>query len=118
MSNTESEVTARINWSRVFGCGLLAGSVWIIFGVLVTALPGRDFPALPGNRLASPTTDFVVLNLVLGSTHLIPRLPARCCEIPLHSLTRVEALLRYCLFSTFGYNSRPPKLHIHREALI
>lgn len=65
MSNTESEAATRINWPRVFGCGLLAGIVWIILGAFVTALLGRNFAALPGNRLGTPTTGFVVLNVVL-----------------------------------------------------
>jgi hypothetical protein len=55
----------RINWSRLLGCGLLAGIVWIILGAVVTALLGREFAALPGNRLGAPTPGFVVLNVVL-----------------------------------------------------
>jgi hypothetical protein len=54
----------KINWSRVLGCGLLAGIVWIILGTAVTALLGREFAALPNNRLAHPTPSFVVLNVV------------------------------------------------------
>ena len=56
---------SKLNWSRVLGCGLLAGLVWIILGSLVTALLGRDFAALPGNHLGSPTPGFVALNVVL-----------------------------------------------------
>ena len=56
---------SKINWSRVFGCGLLAGIVWIILGAVATALLGRDFAALPNNRLARPTPGFVVFNVVL-----------------------------------------------------
>jgi len=55
----------KINWTRVLGCGLLAGLVWIILGSLVTALLGRDFAALPGNHLGRPTLGFVALNVVL-----------------------------------------------------
>jgi hypothetical protein len=55
----------KINWSRVLGCGLLAGIVWIILGSVVTALLGRDFAALPNNRLGAPTASFVIVNVVL-----------------------------------------------------
>jgi hypothetical protein len=56
---------SKINWPRVLGCGLLAGLVWIILGTAVTALLGRNFAALPNNRLAAPTPGFVLLNVVL-----------------------------------------------------
>lgn len=55
----------KINWSRVLGCGLLAGIIWIVLGGAVTALLGRDFAALPNNRLGAPTTGFVLLNVVV-----------------------------------------------------
>lgn len=55
----------RMNWSRVLLCGLLAGIVWIILGSIVTALLGRDFAALPNNRLAAPTPGFLLLNVVI-----------------------------------------------------
>ena len=55
----------QVNWSRVVGCGLLAGIIWVILGSLVTALLGRDFAALPNNRLGAPTPGFVLLNLVI-----------------------------------------------------
>ncbi len=55
----------KINWPRVLGCGLLAGIVWIILGSGVTALLGRDFAALPNNRLGAPTVGFVIVNVVL-----------------------------------------------------
>lgn len=53
------------NWPPVLGSGLVAGFVWIILGSIVTALLGRDFAALPGNRLGSPTPGFVILNVVV-----------------------------------------------------
>jgi hypothetical protein len=56
---------SKINSSRVLGCGLLAGTVWIILGSLVTALLGRDFAALPHNHLGAPTAGFVVFNAVV-----------------------------------------------------
>jgi len=56
---------SKINWSRVLGCGLLAGIVWIILGAVATALLGRDFAALPNNHLARPTPGFVAFNVVL-----------------------------------------------------
>jgi hypothetical protein len=55
----------KINWPRVLGCGLLAGVVWIILGSGVTALLGRDFTALPNNRLGAPTAGFIIVNVVL-----------------------------------------------------
>jgi hypothetical protein len=55
----------KINWSRVLGCGLLAGIVWIVLGSGVTTLLGRDFAALPNNNLGKPTTGFLVCNVVL-----------------------------------------------------
>ena len=55
----------KINWSRVLGCGLLAGIVWIVLGSGVTALLGRDFAALPNNHLGKPTPSFLLFNVVL-----------------------------------------------------
>jgi hypothetical protein len=55
----------KLNWSRVLGCGLVAGVVWIILGSLVTALLGRDFSALRNNHLAKPTLSFVLFNIAL-----------------------------------------------------
>lgn len=55
----------KINWSRVFACGLLAGIVWIILGSVVTALVGRDFAALPNNHLARPTSGFILFNAAI-----------------------------------------------------
>jgi len=55
----------KVNWLRVVLCGLLAGIVWIILGAMVTALLGRDFAALPNNRLGSPTPGFVLVNVAL-----------------------------------------------------
>ena len=56
---------SKINWLRVVGCGLLAGIVWIILGTAVTALLGRDFAALPSNRLGAPTPGFVLFNVAI-----------------------------------------------------
>ncbi len=56
---------SKINSSRVLGCGLLAGTVWIILGSAVTTLLGRDFAALPNNHLGAPTAGFVVFNAVV-----------------------------------------------------
>jgi hypothetical protein len=50
-------------------CGLLAGIVWIVLGSIVTALLGRNFAALPNNRLGAPTAGFRlngVLDLLAG----------------------------------------------------
>jgi hypothetical protein len=61
----QSGAMNKVNWSRVFGCGLVAGIVWIMLGSLVTALLGRDFAALPNNRLAKPTPGFMLFNVML-----------------------------------------------------
>jgi hypothetical protein len=55
----------KLNWPRIVLCGLLAGIVWIVLGSVVTGLLGRDFAALPNNRLANPTTGFIVSNVVI-----------------------------------------------------
>jgi len=56
---------SKINWSRLLLCGLLTGIVWIVLGAIVTALLGRDFAALPNNRLGAPTSGFVLFNVVI-----------------------------------------------------
>lgn len=56
---------SKINWSRVLGCGLLAGVVWIILGTVVTALFGKNFAALPNNHLGRPTPAFIIVNVIL-----------------------------------------------------
>ena len=56
---------SKINWSRVLGCGLLAGIIWVILGAGVTALLGREFSALPNNHLGTPTLGFLLFNVVL-----------------------------------------------------
>jgi len=60
-----SQSTTKVNWPRVFGCGTLAGIVWIVLGSIVTVLLGRDFAALPHNRLGAPAPGFLILNVVL-----------------------------------------------------
>jgi len=56
---------SKINWFRVLGCGLLAGITWVILGAGVTALLGREFAALPNNRLGAPTPGFALFNVTL-----------------------------------------------------
>ena len=65
MGYIESQRTTEVNWPRIFGCGTLAGVIWIALGSIVTALLERDFAALPHNRLGSPTPGFLILNVVL-----------------------------------------------------
>jgi len=55
----------KINLSRVLGCGLIAGVVWIILGAGITALLGRQFAVLPNNHLGTPTPGFLLFNVVL-----------------------------------------------------
>jgi hypothetical protein len=41
----------RINWTRVFLCGLLAGGVWTVLAATLVTLVGQDFlTALTGGR--------------------------------------------------------------------
>jgi hypothetical protein len=63
--DVESETMSKLNWSRVLGCGLLAGIIWVILGAGVTALLGREFAALPNNRLGTPTPSFLLFNVAL-----------------------------------------------------
>ncbi len=63
--HAEFDSMSKINWSRLLLCGLLTGIVWIVLGAIVTALLGRDFAALPNNRLGAPTPGFVLFNVVI-----------------------------------------------------
>ena len=64
----------RINWGRVFVCGLLTGVVGLVFGLLIFTVWGSDFVAAMltlGRPIALPKTGWqifsiIVLNLVLG----------------------------------------------------
>ena len=56
---------SKVSWSRVFGCGLVSGVVWIVLGSMVTALLGRDFANLPNNHLARPTLGFILFNVIV-----------------------------------------------------
>ncbi len=56
---------SKLNWYRIFGCGLLAGITWVVLGSVVTAFLGKDFAALPSNRLARPTLGFMLFNIVV-----------------------------------------------------
>lgn len=63
--DVKSEAMSKVNWSRVLSCGFLTGGAWIILGSIVTALLGRDFAAVPNNRLANPTPAFIVANVAI-----------------------------------------------------
>jgi hypothetical protein len=56
---------SRISWTSVIRSGLIAGIVWIVLGSVVTAVLGRDFAAIPGNRLGAPSAGFVSLNVAI-----------------------------------------------------
>jgi hypothetical protein len=61
----------KINRARVLFCGLVAGVAWTVLSSVVTVLAGQDFSAaVPGNRLAAPSSGLVILlfavNLVEG----------------------------------------------------
>ena len=80
----ELDSMSKINWSRVLFCGLLAGVIWIILGAMVTALLGRDFAALPNNRLGTPSPGFVLFNVVLDLLEGISILWLYAAIRPLH----------------------------------
>jgi hypothetical protein len=61
----ENRRWVNVRWLRVVVCGLLAGVVWIVLGTIATALLGREFAALPGNRLGAPTAGFLLLQIGL-----------------------------------------------------
>jgi len=47
---------ARINWSRVIICGLVAGVVWTVTSAISTWFVGADFnAAVPGNKIFAPS---------------------------------------------------------------
>jgi hypothetical protein len=56
---------SRLRWTSVIRAGLIAGIVWIVLGSVVTAVCGRDFAAIPGNRLGAPSAGFVSLNVAI-----------------------------------------------------
>ncbi len=58
-------IMSSISWRSVIRSGLIAGIVWIVLGSVVTAGLGRDFAAIPGNRLGAPSAGFVSLNLAI-----------------------------------------------------
>jgi hypothetical protein len=56
----------KINWVRVFLCGLLAGLTWTVLSSILTALVGKDFAAaVPNGRLAAPQVGFVLFLFVI-----------------------------------------------------
>jgi|SRR5215813_1607904 len=47
---------ARINWSRVIICGLVAGVVWTVTSAISTWFVGADFnAAVPGHKIFAPS---------------------------------------------------------------
>lgn len=66
------DIMGKINWGRVFLCGLLAGGVWGVLATIATVLVGRDFLAAVSAGQPFPPTSagllafFIVTNLVLG----------------------------------------------------
>ena len=51
--------------TAVIRSGLIAGIAWIVLGSVVTASLGRDFAAIPENRLGAPSAGFVSLNVAI-----------------------------------------------------
>lgn len=92
----QSETMTKINWSRVLGCGLLAGIVWIILGAAVTALLGRDFAALPNNHLGRPTPGFVLFNVVLDLLEGISIIWLYAAIRPLYGVGAKTAVIAAC----------------------
>ena len=60
----------KINWGRVFLCGLLTGVVWGVLEAIKAPLVGRDFlAALPGGHVRMSAGFFafwIVIELVVG----------------------------------------------------
>ena len=62
----------KINWGRVFLCGLLTGVVWGVLATIAVTLVGGDFlAAVPAGQPFPPTSAgllafFIITNLVLG----------------------------------------------------
>ena len=95
----------KVNWSRVLGCGLVAGIVWIILGSLVTALLGRDFAALPNNHLSNPKPGFVLFNVMVDLMEGIPIVWLYAVLRPLYGpgvRTAVIAAFAWWVIVTFG----------------
>lgn len=96
---------SKVNWSRVLGCGLVAGIVWILLGSVVTALLGRDFAALPNNHLGKPTPGFILLNVVLDLMEGISMVWLYALLSPLYGLgarTAVIAAFAWWLIVSLG----------------
>jgi len=96
---------SKVNWSRVLGCGLVAGIVWILLGSVVTALLGRDFAALPNNHLGKPTSGFILLNVVLDLMEGISMVWLYALLRPLYGLgarTAVIAAFAWWLIVSLG----------------
>ena len=48
----------RINWKRVFICGVVTGVIWTIHSAISNWYVGADFnEAVPGNKIFAPTAD-------------------------------------------------------------
>jgi hypothetical protein len=61
----------KINWVRVFLCGLVAGLVWTLLSIVITASVGYDFvAAVSGGKLYAPRTELVAfhagVNILMG----------------------------------------------------
>jgi hypothetical protein len=56
---------SKLRWGRVLWSGVIAGIVWIVLGSGVTFVLGRNFAALPNNRLGHPTAGFVLFNVAI-----------------------------------------------------
>jgi hypothetical protein len=46
----------KMNWARIFICGLVTGIVWTVLSAISTWFVGADFnAAVPGNRIFAPS---------------------------------------------------------------
>ncbi len=57
----------KINWSRVFLCGVLTGGVWTVVSAISTWYVGADFnSAVPGNKIFAPSPGLAAFLLAVN----------------------------------------------------
>ena len=57
----------RVNWVRVFACGVVTGVVWTVLSAVSTWYVGADFnSAVPGNKIFAPSAGLAAFLLTLN----------------------------------------------------
>ena len=57
----------RINWVRVFVCGVVTGVIWTVLSAISTWYVGADFnSAVPGNKIFAPSAGLAAFLLTLN----------------------------------------------------